>query len=110
MTTKLDPGKVAQLLTQSSRQLDTSTMSALAEARKNALERQLVRSPSTVLSTGNWTHNLIPHSGQQWLATGLLVAMLFFAAGYWNHAREQQISELDVAILTDELPIEVFVD
>jgi len=110
MTAKLDLGKIAQLLTQSSRQLDTSTLSALADARNNALKKQLVRSPAAALSTGRWTHNLIPHSGQQWLATGLIVAILVFTAGYWQHAQEQQISELDVAILTDELPIEVFVD
>jgi hypothetical protein len=110
MTTKMDPGKVAQILTQSSRQLDTSTLSALAEARQNALERQLVHSSTAVLNTGRWAHNLIPHSGQQWLATGLLVAIMMFSAGYWQHAQEQHISELDVAILTDELPIEVFVD
>ena len=110
MTTKLDSGKIAQLLTQSSRQLDSSTMSAFADARQNALKRQLVRTPVAAMSTGRWTHSLIPHSGQQWLATGLLVAILLFSAGYWQHTREQQISELDVAILTDELPIEVFVD
>jgi len=110
MTTKLDPVKIAQLLTQSSRQLDTSTLSALADARQNALKRHRVRAPAVALSTGRWTHNLIPHSGQQWLVTGLLVAILVLATGYWQHTQEQQISELDVAILTDELPIEVFVD
>lgn len=110
MTTKLDPGKVAQLLTQSSRQLDDSTLSALADARRIALKRQRVLSPVAALSTGRWTYNLVPHSGQQWLFTALLVAILMFSAGYWQHAQEQLISELDVAILTDELPIEVFVD
>jgi len=110
MTTKLDPVKIAQLLTQSSRQLDTTTLSALADARQNALKRHRVRAPAFALSTGRWTYNLIPHLGQQWLATGLLVAILVLAAGYWQHAQEQQISEIDVAILTDELPIEVFVD
>jgi len=110
MTTELDPGKVAQLLTQSSRQLDASTLSALANAHQKALKRHLVRSPSTALSTGRWTYNLIPHSTYAWLATGLLMAVLMLAAGYWQHVQEQQISELDVAILTDELPIGVFVD
>jgi hypothetical protein len=110
MTTKLDSVKIAQLLTESSRQLDTGTLSSLADARQNALKRQLVRAPAVALSTGRWTHNLIPHLGHQWLVSGLLVAFLVFAAGYWQHAQEQQISELDVAILTDELPIEVFVD
>ncbi|MGC2047156.1 MAG: DUF3619 family protein [Gallionella sp.] len=110
MTTKLDSEKIAQLLTQSSRQLDSGTLSALSEARNNALKRQLVHSPAAALSSGRWTHNLIPHSGQQWLVTGLLVAIFVLMAGYWQHAQEQQISEIDVAILTDELPIEIFVD
>jgi hypothetical protein len=110
MTTKLDSGKIAQLLTQSSRQLDANTLSALAAARHKALNRHRVHAPAFTLSTGRWTHNLIPHSGQQWLVTGLLAAILMFAAGYWQNAQEQKISEIDVAILTDELPIEVFVD
>lgn len=110
MTTELDPGKIAQLLTQGTRRLDASTLSALTGARQNALKSQSVHAPVAALSTGRWTHSLIPHSAQQWLVTGLLVAIFVFAAGYWQHAQEQQISELDVAILTDELPIEVFVD
>jgi len=110
MTNELDPGKIARLLTQGTRQMDTSTLSALADARQNALKRQSVRAPVVALSTGRWTHNLIPHSAQQWLVTGLLVAIFVVAAGYWHHSQEQQISELDVAILTDDLPIEVFVD
>jgi len=110
MTTKLDPGKIVNLLTQGARQLDTATLSVLADARRNALKRQSVHAPLFALNAGRWTHNLIPHSAQQWLATGLLVAVFVFAAGYWHHAQEQQISELDVAILTDDLPIEVFVD
>ena len=111
MTNELDPGKIAQLLTQGARQLDTATLSALADVRQHALKRQSsVDAPVFALNAGRWTHNLVPHSAQQWLVTGLLVAIFVFAAGYWHHAQDQQISELDVAILTDELPIEVFVD
>ncbi|MEO8332336.1 MAG: DUF3619 family protein [Gallionella sp.] len=110
MTNELNPVKIAQLLTQGTRQLNTNTISALADARQNALKRQLVRAPVAALSTGRWTHNLLPHSLQQWLVTGLLVFILMITAGYLQHAQEQQISELDVAILTDDLPIEVFVD
>lgn len=110
MITRLDPKKISQLLTQSTRQLNQATLSALTDARRNALKRQSAHSPVFALTTGRWTHSLIPHSAQQWLATGLLAAMLLVVAGYWNHAQEQQISELDVAILTDDLPIEVFID
>lgn len=110
MTTGLDPNKITQLLTQSTRQLNEATMSALADARREALKRKSAYSPVFTLATGRWTHSLIPHSAHQWLAAGLLAAALLVVAGYWQHAREQQISELDVAILTDDLPIEVFVD
>lgn len=110
MTTGLDPNKIAQLLTQSTRQLDEATVSALADARREALKRKSAYSPVFTLSTGRWVHNLIPHSAHQWLAAGLLVAALLIVVGYWQHTREEQLSELDVAILTDDLPIEVFVD
>ena len=110
MTTGLYPKKIAQLLTLSCRQLNGATLSALAEARRNALKRQSAHSPSFALSTGRWTHDLIPHSAQQWMATGLLAAMLIIGAGIFQHSQEQQINDLDVAILTDDFPIEVFVD
>ena len=110
MTTELDPKKISQLLTQGTRQLDASTLSVLADVRQNALKKQALHAPIASLSTGRWTHSLIPHSTQQWLVTGLLVALFMVGTSYWQHAQEQQFSELDVAILTDELPIEVFVD
>lgn len=107
MTNELDPGKIAQLLTQGTRQLDAATLSALVDARRNALKRQSVHSPVFTLTTGRWTLGLIPRSAHQWAAAGLLAAMLIIGTGYWQHLKEQQISDLDVAILTDDLPIEV---
>ncbi len=112
----LDPKKIAQLLTQSTRQLDEATLSALINARQNALKRQLVHAPVFALTpasahtSARWTGRLMPHSAQPWIAAGLLAAILVAGTGFWHHAQEQQISELDVAILTDDLPIEVFVD
>lgn len=110
MTTNLDPGKIAQLLTISTRQLDRSTLSALGSARQSALKKQMVSVPAFALNTGRATHSLIPDSIQQWVVTGLLVAMIIVGTSFWHHVQEQQITELDVAILTDDLPIEVFVD
>lgn len=116
MTNKLDPKKIAQLLTQSTRQMDKITLSALVNARQNALKRQSVRSPVFALTPASahnlarWADRLVPHSTQQWIATGLLAVMLVIGTSFWQHAQDQQISDLDVAILTDDLPIEVFVD
>ena len=116
MTNELDPRKIAQLLTQSTRQLDEAILSALVNARQNALKRQSVRAPVFALTpasahtSARWTDRLMPHSAQPWIAAGLLAAVLVVGTSYWQHVEEQQIDELDVAILTDDLPIEVFVD
>ncbi len=115
MITKLSPNQIAQLLTQSTRQLDASTLSSLVDARQNALKRQVrmpvfAFTPASAHTSARWTDRVTPHSTQQWIAIGLLVAALVAATSFWRHSQEQQISELDVAILTDDLPIEVFVD
>lgn len=110
MNAKLNPNELTQLLNQSTQSLDSHTLSALQRARQRALSRQLMPEAAFALSTGHWTHKMLPHSTQQWFATAALVAALVISAGYWQHNQEQQIRELDVAILTDELPIEVFVD
>jgi len=110
MTTNTDPHKIAQLLTISTRQLDESTLSALSIARQNALKMQSVRAPVFALVTGRGTHNLIPDLIQKWVVAGLLLAMIIVGTSVWHHVQEQQIDELDVAILTDDLPIEVFLD
>lgn len=110
MTDKLNPKRIAQLLTQSTRQLDSGTLSALSNARQKALQRQSVRIPVYTLATSRWAHLHLPFSAHQWVSAGLLAAMLIIGTSYWHHAQEQQIADLDLAILTDELPIEVFVD
>lgn len=110
MTDELDPEKIAHLLTQSTRHLDSGTLSALSNARQNALQRQALRSPVFTLVTSRWAHLLFQFSIYQWVSAGLLAALFVIGTGFWHHAQDQQITELDVAILTDELPIEVFVD
>jgi hypothetical protein len=51
----------------------------------------------------------MPHSANQWLATTVLLAAIAFSiADYLQQSPDQH--NLDIDILTDELPIEVFVD
>ena len=105
------PERIARLLTLATQQLETGTLIALRRARNAALERQSLREPVFALSAGYGAHWLMPHSAHQWVATAILfVALLFGGAGYWQHAQENDISHLDVAILTDDLPLEVFVN
>ena len=110
MTDELTPDKIAKLLTQSTRHLDSGTLSALSNARQNALQKQAVRAPVLTLAASRWAHVPVHIPTYQWVFAGLVAAMLVIGTGYWHHDQEQQITELEVAILTDELPIEVFVD
>lgn len=111
MTDKLNPKRIAQLLNQGTWQMDAGVLAALSDARQKALQRQSARAPVFTLATGRWTHFLASFTAHQWVSAGLLAAMLIIGSGYyWHHTHEQQIADLDVAILTDDLPIEVFVD
>ena len=110
MTDNLNPKRIAQLLTQGTWRMDTGVLTALSNAREKALQRQSVRAPVFMLATSRFAHVLLPFSTHQWISAGLLAVLIFVGTSYFNHAHEQQIAELDVAILTDELPIEVFVD
>jgi hypothetical protein len=111
MNTQIDPHKIAKLLTKSTQQMGERTVSALAHARKQALTRQTAHAPIFALTTGHWVDRLLPHTTVQWLVTGLLIALLIVSGGaVWQHAEEQQISEIDLAILSDEMPVHVFVN
>lgn len=105
------PQRIAQLLTRAAQQLDDNTASALRRARNVALERQSQHKPAFALSTGHGFRWLLPHSAHQWVAMIIiLVAILFGGVSYWHHAHENDLAHLDTAILTDDLPLEVFVD
>ena len=111
MTTKLDPKKITQLLNQSTRQLDGKILSALQQSRAQALQRQATPARVLRFAGDGWTHFPLPRSTRQWITVCLLALVLASGVNlWWQHQREQQIGELDVSILTDELPIELFVD
>jgi hypothetical protein len=110
MITNLDPEKITRLLTQSARQLDPRTLSALSNARQTALGRQSLHVPVFAFNTGHGMHRLIPGPIRLWMVAALLVATVIIGMGYWNHLQEQQIDETDLAILTDDMTIDVFVN
>lgn len=116
MINELNTAKVIQLLIKSTQKLDGATISALASARQKALKRHSVRVPVLKLASASdhtsvhWIDRMIPHAAIPWVAAGLLAAILLAGTGYWQHFQEQQIDETDVAILTGDLPIEVYVN
>jgi len=110
-TKDVDPERVARLLTSAAQRLDDNTVASLRRARNVALERRSLSKPVAILSTGHGIHWLMPHSAHQWVATVILfVAVIFGGVDYWQHAHEVELARLDAAILTDDMPLEAFVD
>jgi hypothetical protein len=102
--------QIAKLLTHGTQQLDDNIVSSLRNAREAALQKQRVHAPVFALSaTGHHLH--LPHSPRHWLAAAiLLAALLIGAASYLNNAQELPGNPLDIAILTDDIPLEAFID
>ena len=105
---KINHQQVADLLTQGSRQIDDRIAASLRDARMLALQKQRVAEPAFSLAgIGHRAHHLIPHATHQRVALAILLAAIVGVAGYWQNSQAPQD---DIDILTDELPIEVFVD
>lgn len=107
-------GDIAAMLNRSASQLDDSVTASLREARMAALSRQRTTAPVfSFNSISDYAHGLLtaPHSTSQWLATAvLLVSIVIGGTNYWQYQQAQSVSHLDIAILTDDLPMEVFID
>lgn len=115
MNTENYINKIKELLHISGTQLAPATLENLRTARMNAIERQRTRHSVPVLSwlgyqSGQNESSRISKS-VNWFIVVLLAASLISLASYWHtEFTEHEISEVDLAILTDDLPIHVFLE
>jgi uncharacterized membrane protein YgdD (TMEM256/DUF423 family) len=115
MKHKLSPQDIAKLLDHSATKLQQGTLDGLLSARRTALQHQLTKHPAPVMA---WLteHGLIQHHSMQhhkafnWGMAALLVAVLFSGALYMQQSYDHDHSDTDIAILTDDLPIDVYID
>jgi len=106
--------KVRQVLNRGLVGVDDTTAERLRAARERALARQRPE-PSPALA---WADNVLGGSGGGSFAWRLLlalsVALALGAAIYlynWQQTqRVEEIEEIDTALLTDELPIDAYLD
>ena len=115
MRHKFYPQQVKHLLNRSLSQLDQPTLGRLHDAREKALARYDAHSTAPAFAwAGLWTdhHHAagLHHKSHFWAAAVLLVAILFSCTAYWHHTTDHDVSDVDIAILTDDLPIEIYVD
>ncbi len=114
MNNNLRPEAVKQVLNRSLAQLDQPTLAQLREARLQALARykaQHAMNPALawISSHTGWHASSHHHKWHFWIAAVLLVACLLSGIAYWQQA-ENDTSDVDIEILTDDLPIHVYVD
>jgi uncharacterized protein HemX len=106
--------KVRQVLNRGLVGVDDTTAERLRAARERALARQRPE-PSPALA---WADNVLGDSGGGSFAWRLLlalgVALVLGAALYlynWQqNQRVEELEEIDTALLTDELPIDAYLD
>lgn len=109
-------GKIASLLKQSERDLDSRTAEKLLAARKEALahfEGKPARgwAPAWVLATASRITDPFSRNARAGI---VLLALLTCLAAFvtWQTFGQQgsDVAELDEALLTDELPINAYLD
>ena len=115
MNDTLNTREVGRLLNRSADQLDQGTLNKLQTARCTALKYQQKTQQAPLLA---WLmqHGLINHQstpGHKALGFGmgmLLAAILLGSIFYMQPAKEHNHAEIDIAILTDDLPVDLYVD
>ena len=110
MNQKLHSEQIRQLLNSSLTRLEQPTLARLRHAREQAVARYYAHRPAPAFAwAGNWRAAGSHHKSHYFAAAVLLVALLFSGAAYWQHVTEHEVSDVDIAILTDDLPIEMYV-
>ena len=104
---------IKQLLNCSIAELDPSTLTRLRAARMHAVSRHHAQSVSLFTWAGEhagWHASAHRQNRHYWIGVILLVAGLFSSIVYWQHAKDNDICDVDIAILTDDLPIQYYAD
>ena len=115
MNHKLKTHEIGKLLNRSAAQLDQGTLDKLQSARRAALQYQQKTHQAPVLA---WLtqhglvghHSTAGHKTLNWGVATLFVLVLLGGALYLQQSYEHDHSDIDIAILTDELPVDMYVD
>lgn len=113
MGIKLNREELTALLDDSARQLPSAVAARLSGARQAALQRQAQRSrfPVRLHQLAPALSALMQRHPARWnlalLCVFILLAVAFFQ---WSTPTPHDHTELDLAILTDDLPVHMYVD
>ncbi len=109
MTENLNIDAIRQLLNRSAGQLEPSTLASLRQARERALLRHAPQGSHARGLIAGWNLGAKRRAAVTFFATLLLAICLFGGVTYyWQQTRDN--SEIDLAILTDDMPVDVYVN
>jgi hypothetical protein len=107
--------RLAKLLDQGANELDPGAAARLAAARRQALARYEAQpapawqwAPAT--SSGSRSSSDSRRMGMRLLLAAVLVAAVAIGLSWQSGSNGPDIAEIDAALLTDELPINAFLD
>jgi len=112
MNPDLNTESVKRLLARSAGQTGPTVQAKLREAREQALLRYDARRNTAPAYA--WA-GLPAGAGARrsplyWACAALLVAGLLSTATWWQHKKEHEDTDVDIAILTDDMPLHVYAD
>lgn len=114
MSPQLNTKTIRQLLNHSTSQLDQATIEKLHDARRQALERHAPAHAHSMALSGHAHHphwpSMLHHRPLLWLAGLLLAIALASGLAYWQHTQQHSFKLEDIPILTDDLPLQVYID
>jgi hypothetical protein len=115
MNDELTVDLIRQQLNSSSAKLGQPTLIRLSEVRMQALARydshKTSRRFACINALAGSVNSTESHRNNYYWSTALLcLAILFGGIIYWQNVIEQDITDLEIAILTDDLPIDAYVD
>ena len=111
MNKNLHTHEIRHLLNRSANQLSRSTLNELHAARQHALQHQRT-SVSAWVSRNGMLHGQLQLSQRalNWIIAAIVATLLVINLTYWERMSEHDHSDIDVQILTDDLPVDMFVD
>ncbi len=110
MKTRLQTRDIGAMLDRSAAQLDNDTLDKLRNARRVALQHQRQQVPVLAWLHEHGLAHTPGHKSHHWGLAALFAIILFSGIFYWQHVYEHDHSDIDIAILTDDLPVDMYVD
>ena len=115
MGIKLKLDELAPLLDRAAQQLDSATLDRLHSARRQALSRHRTTAPAALLSRlqhlvtdqGHESHH---HRALNWAGGLILLAAVLIGGWHLQQTTLHDHAAIDLAILTDDLPLHMYVD